>query len=268
MTYCTKCNNQNPSTSKFCSSCGLALTITEFSDNIGIIYDESANKKTNKKKYIIGGIVLLILGSAVLCYYFIFKNKTSLTDRKAQAKDTTNIHPTTMQDIALNKEYNKSNNFRHRNIPQPLVPIVKALDILPTWTEEEDFGGDHMLIGLYVGSIGSKPIKLFIASVDTVSHTVMGYDVVDNKRVNFEGYYTERFRPAPTNQANNIVTVNEWIYNLTLFNPEAININGIFQLELGLTDAHGDAGSGSFISYNGNLYLEIILYDTYVAENR
>ncbi len=252
MAYCTKCGKQSPDSAKFCSGCGEVL--------------KSVRKpKAWKRVYI---IILVSLAVTIGGYFLFFYTQM----RKKGSPIIATYDSTRVENFENKKTYgNESPSslntaYQSIKIPQPLVPIVKAANVTPQWTEKEDVTGNHALIRLYVGAIGKKTIKLFITGVDTVNKLASGYSIAGNNSVMFEGYYTVHNREASTNQANNYIDAPETIYKLALFEPESINVNGVFQLKIHLSDLVGGFGTGSWTSYDGKLYREIRLDDTVAVQ--
>ena len=156
-----------------------------------------------------------------------------------------------------------------RSIPKPLVPIVSAANVLPTWTQKEDIQGNYpLLTRLYVGALGKKPFKLVISNVDTMNKQLSGYSQVSSSRVDFEGKYTLTIREPDSRVAANVVAFRTWVFGVTAFESTGVNHSGVFQLSFNVTDAHGGNAFGSWISYDGRLYREIRLTDTYTAQEQ
>lgn len=268
MNYCTACGKQNPEIAKFCTGCGAMLKSAILQPGQPVIRKDTAFEKTFKQPVkgkknlwlIIGLLAFLALGTA---FYFLFINNP----RKKPELGAKNEAAPMLATDSTKKESNNSgtgqrkNSGAFRNIPKPLVPIVKAANVLPKWTENEDINGNHSLIRLYIGAIGKKPIKLFITGVDTINNLIIGYSNVGNNTVMFEGPFTRRERKASTNEADNYVDAPESIFEMTLFEPESINSNGVFKLEIHISDLFGGDATGSWVSYDGKLYREIALSD-------
>jgi len=214
---------------------------------------------------IIGLLILIIAIKFVLSIDFSNKDKSSTTSNQQPTNNATNSSQTNDNSF---KETPATTTYVQRQIPKPLVPIIKAANVLPKWTQSEEIDGEYILIGFYVGAIGKKSIKLSIVGVDTTNNHVVGFSSVNGNRVDFEGTYTLRLRKASTNQASNIIDFNTYVFNLSLFEPDGINTNGFFQIELDVTDAQGSSGTGSWTSYSGKLYREVSVTDTYLAQEQ
>jgi len=157
----------------------------------------------------------------------------------------------------------------NNDIPKPKVPIVKAANVLPTWTPKEDIEGNYpMLSGLYVGAIGQRPIKIIIESVDTVKKTLSGYSVVGGNQSAFDGNYILNIRQPKSNTPSNVIDFITYEFKVTLYESRGINKNGVFQLQFDNTDAQGDVGKGTWVSYDGTLYRQIKVFDTVTAQDQ
>jgi outer membrane murein-binding lipoprotein Lpp len=147
-------------------------------------------------------------------------------------------------------------------LPVPKVPIVRASDITPKCDPSSAPAGDHPLINLYCGALGKKAIEIYITGVDVSSKKVMGYSIVGTSRTSFEGTFSSREHKAASNQAENVVDVASTIYKLILREPDQVNKNGVFNLELELSTI-ATTGYGTWTSYDGMLYREIKLIDRF-----
>lgn len=114
--------------------------------------------------------------------------------------------------------------------------------------------GNHSLIGLYIGTLGAKPFKLFITKV--TNNKISGYSITGNNKVSFTGIFTSTPKKYEIFKGfySNGVT-----YKLKLSEPKTNNINGNFALTLDMNDTVGTEGSGTWISYNKTLNRKIIL---------
>ena len=161
-----------------------------------------------------------------------------------------------------------TNSFE-RDIPKPLVPIVPASKVFPTWTQKEDIEGNYpLLTGLYVGALGKKPFKIVIENVDTKNKTLSGYSKTSTSETAFEGRYTLTIREPNSKVADNVIDFKTWVFKVILFEPSGVNFAGVFQLTFNATDANGTDAFGSWISYDGKLYRGIKLLDTYSAQEQ
>ena len=161
-----------------------------------------------------------------------------------------------------------SNSFK-RDIPIPQVALVSASNVLPSWSQHEDIEGNYpFLTGLYVGALGKKPFKLIIESVDTINKTLSGYSKTSTSQTAFTGTYTMTFREPNSKLANNVIDFQTWIFKTELFEPSGINHTGVFQISFNVTDAHGSDATGTWTSYDGQLYRGIRLMDTYIAQEQ
>jgi len=160
-------------------------------------------------------------------------------------------------------------NSLERDIPKPLVPIVPASKVLPTWTPKEDIEGNYPLLGgLFVGALGKKPFKLVIENVDTKNKTLSGFSKTSTSETAFEGRYTMTVREPDSKVADNVIDFKTWVFKVVLFEPSGVNFTGVFQLTFNSTDAHGTDAFGTWTSYDGQLYRGIKLMDTYVAQEQ
>ncbi len=126
------------------------------------------------------------------------------------------------------------------------VEISYSLNEIPS--------GNHSLIGLYIGTLGTKPFKLFITKV--TNNKISGYSITGNNKVSFTGIFTSTPKKYEIFKGfySNGVT-----YKLKLSEPKTNNINGNFALTLDMNDTVGTEGSGTWISYNKTLNRKIIL---------
>ncbi|MBL0202343.1 MAG: hypothetical protein IPP81_19960 [Chitinophagaceae bacterium] len=161
-----------------------------------------------------------------------------------------------------------TNSFE-RDIPKPLVPIVPASKVLPTWAEKEDIKGDYPLLGgLFVGALGKKPFKLVIENVDTKNKTLSGFSKTSTSETAFKGRYTMTIQEPSSTVADNVIDFKTWVFKVVLFEPSGINFTGVFQLTFNSTDAHGTDASGTWTSYDGQVFRGIKLVDTYIAQEQ
>lgn len=200
----------------------------------------------NKKSIliaVIGVVALMLLLIAAKFVYALDFNKNAGNNKTSTAvADTTNAQSTTSY------------------IPKPLVPITKAGTVYAKGDESKAPAGGHPLIDMYCGALGNKGITLYLTFVDTPSKRVSGYSVVGNSRTDFEGIYTEEERKKPSNQADNYIDYGSTIYKLILQEPNQSNKNGVFNLQLDISDL-SRTGYGSWVSYDGMLYREIKIID-------
>jgi hypothetical protein len=155
------------------------------------------------------------------------------------------------------------------DIPKSKVPIVKAANILPTWSPKEDIEGNYpMLSGLYVGAIGQRTIKIIIETVDTLKKALSGYSVVGGNQSAFDGSYTLNIRQPKSNTPSNVIDFITYEFKVILYESRGINKNGVFQLQFDNTDAQGKSGKGTWVSYDGTLYRQIKVSDTVTAQDQ
>lgn len=130
--------------------------------------------------------------------------------------------------------------------------------------ENEIPSGNHPLIYLYVGTLGVKPFKLFITSVN--SNIVTGYSVTGNSKVPFTGTFKSKdttylFDIGTEEQLkeNTPLKIKGLVYYLYLVEPKNSNKNGKFSLVIFNRDAMGSEGNGKWVSYDKTLNRNIIL---------
>jgi hypothetical protein len=155
------------------------------------------------------------------------------------------------------------------DLPTPRVPITPAASVLPAWTQSEDIEGNYpVLTGLYVGALGKRPFKLVISSVDTVNKKISGYSETSTATTALEGTYTLTIEEPNSRVAENVIDFRTWVFQTTLLEPRGISGNGVFQLRFECTDVQGSSVHGTWTSWDGRLYREIRLTDTYTADER
>lgn len=145
-------------------------------------------------------------------------------------------------------------------LPTPKVPLTRVGSTTPMCSNNNVPSGNHPLIDLYCGALGKKSIEIYITGVDESEKTLQGYSIVNNSRTNFEGTFSTKEHKAPSHKADNIVAVASTFYNLILREPSQANTNGVFNIEIDISDI-GRTGYGVWISYNGMLYREIRIFD-------
>ncbi|MCW3105745.1 MAG: hypothetical protein JWQ09_251 [Segetibacter sp.] len=145
-------------------------------------------------------------------------------------------------------------------LPTPKVPLTRASNVTPQCNNDNAPTGSHPLIDLYCAALGKKPIEIYITGVDEPSKTVQGYSMVGNSRTFFEGSFKTKEHKAASHQADNVVDVASTIYTLILREPSQVNTNGVFNIEIDISDI-GRSGYGTWTSYNGMLYREIKIID-------
>jgi hypothetical protein len=67
---CSNCGISNNSEAKFCKSCGHKLIVPEIKDHSPI--SPEINQKKSSKKWILGLLLLLVIGGGIIAGYFIF----------------------------------------------------------------------------------------------------------------------------------------------------------------------------------------------------
>ena len=167
------------------------------------------------------------------------------------------------KELALDSIQKTSSSSTIQNIqqlPSPKVPLTRASNVAPNCNDANAPVGNHPLIDLYCGALGKRPIEIYITGVDESSKTAYGYSIVGKNRVNFEGTFTKEEHKAASHQANNIIDAASTTYRLILREPSQANINGVFNLELYISDI-GRSGYGTWTSYDGMLYREIKISD-------
>lgn len=153
-----------------------------------------------------------------------------------------------------------SGEEQKKSLPEPKVEITRAGQNYPDCNFDNCPSGNHPLIDMYCGALGLKGIEIYITVVDPSTNSVSGYSIVNKSRTNFEGTYSKRIHKAAEVQASNIIDVNSSIYTITLWEPDHLLKNGVFKLELDISDI-GRTGFGSWVSYDGMLYREIVIVD-------
>jgi hypothetical protein len=231
-------------------------------------FDLSEWLNNNKKPVLLGAagvvaaLIIIIAFKLVSSLDFSKKEKDQPTISYQENTTSPNIeqNATTIQDAS---------NPYEREIPRPLVSLVQAANVLPTWTQSEDIEGNFpLLTGLYVGAIGKKPFKIVISNVDTVNKTISGYSETSTSQSQFEGKYTMTVREPNSRVADNVIDFQTWVFDAVLFEPSGINHSGVFQIRFNCTDANGRNAFGTWTSYDGRLYREIRLMDTYTAQEQ
>jgi hypothetical protein len=179
------------------------------------------------------------------------QSNTSQTDTATKKQQDT---------IQANQADTSKNASVDQTFPTPKVPLTKATIATAPCNNDHAPTGKHSLIDLYCGALGKKPIEIYITGVDEPAKTVYGYSIVGNSRTNFEGSFTTREHKAASHQADNVVDASSTIYRLILREPSQANTNGVFNLEIAISDL-GRTGYGTWTSYNGMLYREIKIID-------
>ena len=155
------------------------------------------------------------------------------------------------------------------NIPKALVPITPAAAVMPKWDQAEDIQGNYpILTGLYVGALGKRTFKLVVSTADTLNKRMSGFSSTSTAQTSFEGTFTSRIEQPNSRVADNVISVQTWVFEAIIFEPRGIGGNGVFKLRFDCTDAQGRSVTGTWTSYDGRLYREIKLLDTITAANQ
>lgn len=124
--------------------------------------------------------------------------------------------------------------------------------------------GNHSLIGLYIGTLGAKPFKLFITKVK--GNNCYGYTITGTNKVAFTGTFTDKdttykYDIGTEEQLKNSkpFDLKGSVYRLALKEPTSNNKNGKFKLVLHNMDTMGTDGYGSWVSYDKSLNRKIEL---------
>lgn len=130
--------------------------------------------------------------------------------------------------------------------------------------EREIPSGNHPLVGLYIGTLGIKPFKLFITGVN--ANKVVGYSITGTNKVSFSGTFTEKdttyiydIGTEEQLKENTDFNIKGTVYYLKLIEPTSNNKNGKFNLVIYNLDAMGSEGEGKWVSYDKTLNRNIIL---------
>lgn len=193
-------------------------------------------------------LIILTLSTVVLSCGQVDTSQMNTEIKKSN--DTTQV---TKVDTTNNPPLDKA-------LPTPKVPLTRASNVTPQCSNDNAPTGNHPLIDHYCGALGKKPIEIYITGIDEPSKTVQGYSVVGNSRIFFEGTFTTKEHKAASHQADNVVDVASTIYNLILREPSQANTNGVFNIEIDISDI-SRTGYGTWTSYNGMLYREIKIID-------
>jgi len=113
------------------------------------------------------------------------------------------------------------------------------------------------LIGLYIGTLGVKPFKLFITKV--INNEISGYSITGSNNVSFRGTFISINKTYSLNEDLKGMNVKGTQYQLKLSESKNNNKNGIFSIILDNMDTQGTFGKGSWISYDKSLKRKIIL---------
>ena len=189
------------------------------------------------------------------------EKELALNEKELQLKEKELGNSTdTTQSNKSGTQTTSSTIQENQSIPTPKVQLTRASNVTPKCDDRNSPTGNHSLIDLYCGALGQKPIEIYITGVDVSSKSVFGYSMVGNSRTNFEGTFTTQKHKAASRQADNVVDVPSTIYKLILREPSQANKNGVFNLELDISDI-GRTGYGTWTSYDGMLYREIKIID-------
>ena len=220
-------------------------------------FDLATGFDQNQRSVAVGAVGIAVMLLAIVAFKFVM------------GLDFGRPSTTSQEGVRSSSPAPSGRDRLERGIPSPRVPMTPATSVLPSWTQSEDIEGNFpMLTGLYVGALGKRPFKLVVASVDSATKRITGYTETPTATTAFDGTYTLSLEAPNSRVASNVISVRTWVFQATLFEPDGIGGNGVFQLRFAVTDAQGSSVYGTWTSYDGRLYREVKLSDPVSALER
>ena len=116
MSICVKCGKENYETSKFCISCGNGLKTTITSNKNKLVY----------------GTVFIMLVAGIGAYFLFFYNFLKINKNIVAENEYNAINnPDTIKIENTKDKPEHSKISGRRSIPKPMVPIMRAANVLP-----------------------------------------------------------------------------------------------------------------------------------------
>jgi hypothetical protein len=273
---CRECEAQVSTEALSCPHCGVPRPFSVLSEVAPAPTAPAAGKGAGLRKApqvgLVAGLAMVLVVGVALAWFVASRQTYEPT--RPDTTVTSVLAPIpqparTPVQPAPTPEASTSATVSEIDLPTPRLPITPAASVLPAWSESEDIEGNHpILTGLYVGALGKRPLKLVITSVDTVSKKISGYSETSTATAAFEGTYTLTIEEPNSRVAENVIDFRTWVFQTTLLESRGISGNGVFQLRFECTDAQGSSVHGTWTSWDGRLYREIRLTDTYTARER